>query len=38
MIVTVSGAVVVGGVRYPAQAEVEVPDTPATTKEVKPNG
>jgi hypothetical protein len=38
MIVTVSGAVVVGGVRYTAQTEIDVPDPvkmPATEKETE---
>lgn len=29
MTVTITGAVVVGGVRYPVETQVELPDSPA---------
>jgi len=31
MTVTISGAVIVGGVRYPVEVQVTLPDTPART-------
>ena len=38
MIAVITGVVTVGGVEYPVQTEVDLPDTKKESKKVKPNG